>query len=251
MRAGFLWLVCGAMALPGMAAPVEQLNLLSFDMPPYIQADANGGAQGAAVEMIREIFTRIHVTPQLRVYPLARSLALLGNGSADGIFIMKKTPDRAARYVFSSQPLFKQETVLFVRADSPIHFKGDLQVLAGRAIGLQRGASYGDVFDGAAAKGLFARLEFVTHDESSFRKLAAGRVDAVVSGRDSGLATVRRLGLAHQIRVSGKPLEVTGSYLMFNKDAVDAGFLRKLNAAMTGMQKDGSAYRIRSKYGLQ
>lgn len=248
MRAALL--LCAVMASQVVAAPVEKMRLLSFELSPYIHADANGDVQGAAVEMVREIFTRIHVTPQLRAYPLARSLAMFESGQAEGIFTMKKKQDREAPYVFSGQPLFKQETVLFVRKDSPIQFRGDLQVLAGRAIGVRRGASYGELFDKAAATGLFGRLEFVTLDDSSFRKLLAGRIDAVISGRESGMATVRRLGFKNQVRVSGKPLEVTGSYLMFNKDAVDADFLRKLNAAMSAMRKDGSACRIRSKYGL-
>lgn len=249
MRAALLF--CAALTCQAVAAPVEKLRLLSFDLPPYIHADGDDTPKGAAVEMVGEIFKRIDVTPQLQVYPLARSMAMFGSGRADGIFTVKKTPQRAAQYVFSRHPLFLQQTVLFVRRDSPLRFKGDMRVLAGRSIGLVRGASYGAVFDDAAAKGLFARLESVSHEEANFRKLMAGRIDAVVSGREVGLATLRRLGGADRVRVAGKPLEVTGSYLMFSKNAVDADFLRKLDAAMTAMQKDGSACRILARYGLR
>ncbi|MBV7534546.1 transporter substrate-binding domain-containing protein [Duganella sp. sic0402] len=234
-----------------MAAPAEPLRLLSFDLPPFVEARADGAAQGAAVEMVREIFARMQIGARLQLYPLARSLAMFDSGQADGIFTVKKTPERMAQYAFSSRPLFTQETMLFVRKDSSIRFNGDLRVLAGRVVGVVRGASYGDVFDQAAAKGVFARIESVSRDESSFRKLLAGRIDVVVSGREVGWATLRRLGAARSARVAGKPLETTGGYLMFNKGTVDVRFLRKLNATIAGMQKDGSVSRIRIKYGLQ
>jgi polar amino acid transport system substrate-binding protein len=255
MRSGFLLaaLLCCALGWPagGAGAPAEQLRLLSFDLPPFIEAGADGAARGAAVEMVSEIFARMQIGARLQLYPLARSLAMFDSGHADGIFTVKKTPERMAQYAFSSRPLLTQETVLFVRNDSPIRFNGDLRVLAGRVVGVVRGASYGDVFDQAASKGLFARIESVSRDESSFRKLLAGRIDAVVSGREVGWATLRRLGLADRVRLAGKPLETTGSYLMFNKETVDVRFLRKLDATIAAMQKDGSVCRIRSKYGLQ
>lgn len=244
-------LLCWALASQAVAAPVEKLRMLSYELPPFMHADVDRRPQGAAIDMVRELFSRIDVRPQLQVYPLARSLAMFNSGYAGGIFVVRKTPERAARYVFSNQPLFMQETVLFVRKDSSVNFKGSLRVLAGCSIGLLRGGSYGDVFDAAAANGLFARVEFVARDESNFRKLQAGRIDAVIGSREAGLATLRRLGIADQIRVTGKPLETSGSYLMFRKDAVDADFLRKLNAAIAGMQRDGSTSRILARYGLR
>jgi polar amino acid transport system substrate-binding protein len=191
----FLW------AGPGGAAPVGEVRLLTFDQAPYIHVDAKGLPQGAAVEMVREIFSRMHVTPEMRVYPLARAQALFAHGDAAGIFIMKKNPGRETRYVFSDQPLFTQEVVLFVRKDSALGYTGDLHVLSGRSIGLLRGASYGEVFDAAVAGGMFSRLEYVAQDEWNFRKLMAGRIDVVICGRQAGMAMLAKLGATASVLV--------------------------------------------------
>ncbi|MRW91996.1 transporter substrate-binding domain-containing protein [Duganella sp. FT80W] len=241
----------GVCAPPGGAATLDKFRLLTFDQPPYIHVDANGLPQGAAVEMVREIFSRMHVAPEMRVYPLARAQALFAHGDAAGIFIMKRNPARQALYAFSDQPLFTQEVVLFVRKDSMIGYTGDLRVLSGRSIGLLRGASYGEVFDAAVAGGMFSRLEYVAQDEWNFRKLMAGRIDAVICGRQAGMAMLAKLGGSASVLVAGRPLELTGSYLMFRKGMVSDDFLRRLNRVMAAMRRDGTAGRIRSKYGVQ
>lgn len=99
--------------------------------------------------------------------------------------------------------------------------------------------------------GMFSRLDYASHDEWSFRKLIMGRVDAVITGRQAGMAMLKKLDATASVRIVGPPLDFTESYIMFDKSAVYAGFLRRFNAAMALMRKDGSASRIRVKYGLQ
>ena len=254
MRAGWIaWLLCCIASWPVAcgATPARQFKLLTFDQPPYIQTNAHGEPEGAAVELVGAIFARMRIRPQLQIYPLARSLALFSHGYAGGIFTMKKTPGRQLQYAFPRQPLFTQQIVLFVRKDAAFSFSGDLRALSGRSIGLVRGASYGQRFDVAAGSRIFSRLDYASHDEWSFRKLIAGRVDAVVAGRQAGIAMLRRLRATGEVQISGPPLEVTESYIMFYKSAVDADFLQRFNAALSLMQKDGSASRIREKYGVQ
>ncbi|MYM72089.1 transporter substrate-binding domain-containing protein [Duganella sp. FT134W] len=254
MRAVLIaWLLCCGAGWLGVCAavPSEKFKLLAYDQSPYTQADADGTPKGAAVEMVQEIFARLRVMPQLHIYPLARSLALFEHGYASGIFTMKKTPELERQYAFSDRPLFKQEMVLFVRKDMPIEFSGDLRTLSGRSVGLVRGAAYGQVVDAAVGSRVFSRLDYASHDEWSFRKLIVGRVDAVITGRQTGLAMLKKLHATASLRIVGPPLAITESYIMFDRRAIDAGFLRRFNAAMALVQKDGSASRIKAKYGLQ
>lgn len=250
LTAALLCLGAGSLGVCA-AAPGENFILLAYDQPPYMETDASGMPKGAAVEMVAEIFARLRLKPQLQIYPLARSLALFEHGHASGIFTVKKTPDRERQYVFSTQPLLTQEIVLFVRRDLPIEFSGDLRTLAGRSVGLVRGAAYGQAVDSAVVGHIFSRLDYASHEEWSFRKLMVGRVDAVITGRQVGMAMLRKLHATESVRIAGPPLAVTESYLMFDKRVIDAGFLRRLNAAMTLMRKDGSVGRIKAKYGLQ
>jgi polar amino acid transport system substrate-binding protein len=249
------YFLCLLLFLAGQGAAAAksalELDLLTFEQMPYIHVDAGGRATGAAVEMIDELFARMRIKPQLRFYPLARALALIDHGDGDGIFTVRKTRQRAAHYHYSKMPLFAQEMVVFVRKGAPIVYTGALRDLAGHSLGLVRGASYGDVIDGAVAAQLFSRTEYVSAPEQNFRKLIAGRVDMVVSGKENGWAILRKLGLSDSVKIAGQPVEMISSYMMFSRGSVDTAFMRKLNHTMAMMQRDGSACRIMVKYGLR
>lgn len=252
--AALAWLLpaaCGAAAAPPPLHLPLHLHLLSVEAPPYVQAGPDGRAGGAAADLVAELCARVHVQPQVRLYPLARAMALMRHGDADGMFMVTKTPERAARYAFSAQPLLRQELVLFVRRDSALHYDGKLASLSGHTLGLVRGASHGQAFDTALAHGTLGGIDYSASAEASFRKLLAGRVDMVVSDQASGWATLHRLGAAQRVRLAGVPLQASTGYLMFNRRRVAPRLLRRIDEAMAGMRHDGSAQRIRSHYGLR
>lgn len=67
--------------------------------------------------------------------------------------------------------------------------------------------SYGSRFDAAVRAGAIARLEPVTNHGANFRKLIAGRVDAVICSRLVGLYYLGLLGGVDAVEISGPVVE--------------------------------------------
>ncbi|MET0323435.1 MAG: transporter substrate-binding domain-containing protein [Duganella sp.] len=229
-------------------APPKALVLVSFDYPPYMEAVPGQPPHGMVVELVNTIFARMGQPVEMQFYPLARSITLIDTPLADGFFTIKKTAARELKYLFPKEPLLNQDFVVFVRAGSPLAFKGDVAELANVRLGIVNTVSYGVVFDAAAARGVFRKLEVAQTYEANFRKLLAGRMDALVSSRIMGAATLRRLHAQDKVKVVGPPIETTQSYLVFNRQTVAPDVAAAFDQTVSAMRRDGTLRKIRDKY---
>lgn len=237
--------------LPAMALePVanSRLVLVSFDYPPYMEALPDQPPSGLVVELVNTIFSRMGQPIELQFYPLARSLSLIDTPRADGFFTAKKNPEREEKYLFPREPLLTQDFVIFVRAGSAMSFNGSVSELAEVRLGVVNRVSYGAIFDAAAGRGVFHRLEVAQTYEANFRKLLAGRMDALVSSRVMGAATLKRLNAQDKVKVVGPPIETTQSYLMFNRHTVAPAVATEFDQTLSAMRRDGTLRKIRDKY---
>ncbi|WP_417070616.1 substrate-binding periplasmic protein [Niveibacterium terrae] len=250
MTAGCLpGVLCGA--LLGLSAGVSAqtpVRLASFEYPPYI-VQTEAGAQGLSADLVREAFARMRRGVLIEFYPWNRSVKLLEADAIDGLFTIKKTPERMKRLNYPNKPLIRQDYVFFVRKGSRTRFAGDLADLSAATIGVVTSTSYGQRFDEAAARGAFSRTESASSYELIFRMLAGGRVDAVICSRLVGLEFARRIGADKLIEISGPPVETALSYLVFAPK--NAALAPSFDKAITTMERDGTLERILARYGAQ
>lgn len=241
-----LLFACLLAMLPPSFAADRELLIVSYDYPPFMQAPASPGqpATGMMIDVVREAFRRMDVPMKIVLNPFSRNLALLETGKADALFTIKKTPERLRNYRFSAVPVLHQDYVIFVGAQSRLAFHGDLQALAGVSVGVVNKASYGSVFDESARRGVFHHLELAQSHEANFRKLLAGRMDALVCGRAVGLAVLKKLHARQRAKVIGPPVEVAPSYIMFNKQTVSAALVGKFDQTLLAMRNDGTFAKI-------
>lgn len=220
--------------------------LASYSYPPLMEDPKDGGRPGFAVEVVREVFRKMGTPLRIDFYPLPRALKVLENKDADGIFTIKKNPDREKKYIFSRRALINQDYVIFVNRDSAFRYTGDLGELENKSIGILNGTYYGPVFDKAVKKKRFRKLELAFSHESNFKKLVSHRMDVVLCSRIVGVEIVKRLSLADQIIVSGPPVDTADSYLMLDKShgRVMAAFDREFAA----LRADGTIDAIWKKY---
>lgn len=237
-----------ATSLPAGPLVARPLVLVSFDYPPYMEARSGQAPGGMAVELVNAVFARMRQPAEVQLYPLARSLSLIDTPRADGFFTIKKTPAREQKYLFPREPLLTQDFVVFARAGTHLAFKGDVSELADVRLGVVNQVSYGGVFDAAAARGVFRKLEVAQTYEANFRKLLAGRMDALVSSRVMGAEVLRRLGATDRVTVVGPPIETTQSYLIFNRSTVPTSVAAAFDQALGAMRRDGTVRRLREKY---
>lgn len=242
------WALGSAQPQQPPASSPNPLVLVSFDYPPYMEAQPGQPPSGMVVELVNTIFARMGQPVELQFYPLARSLSLIDTPRADGFFTAKKNAEREEKYLFPREPLLTQDFVIFVRAGSPMVFNGGVAELANVRLGVVNRVSYGGIFDAAAARGVFRRLEVAQTYEANFRKLLAGRMDALVSSRVMGAATLARLQAQDKVKVIGPPIETTQSYLMFNRQTVTPAVAAEFDQTLSAMRRDGTVRKIRDKY---
>lgn len=225
------------------------LRLVALEYAPYV-TQVEGQAVGLTPDIVREAFSRMGKTVSIEFYPWARMLNMLVHGDADGLFTIKKTPEREATMLYPKTPLIVQEYVFFVRKNSPIRFNGDYASLGKASIGVVNATSYGARFDEAAKAGQFGSLDPAPTYEQTFRKLLAGRVDAVICSKLVGLSVLKRLGGLDQVEISGPPSETTGSYLVLTRKRDLTEIADRLDRVLQEMERDGTLTRLHRVYGF-
>jgi len=240
-------LLCAFLYLTPVFAQEAEVRLVCFDYPPYM-TEENGFVQGMMVDVVTEAFVRMKKRISIKLVPPLRGYQLLLAGQVDGMFTMKKTPEREAATTFTREPLLVQDFVIIVPNDSRFEFNGDLKSLAEIPLGVVNEGSYGAVFDTAARRGDFRRLEKSPDFLTNFRKLVANRMGAVVSARSAGFAILKTLNANHKFRVSGPPIETTQSYLIFNKALENQWLADEFDKVLATMKKDGSIRKIEKRY---
>lgn len=236
------------LAVPATAERAP-LRLATLEYPPYIR-ETERGARGLVVEVVEAAFARIGQPIQIEFFPVARGQHRLLNGQADAFFSIKKTTEREQTMLFTQKALMSQDYVFFVRKDSSRRFNGSLESMADASIGLVAATSYGSRFDAAAQAGTFKKLDSVTSHITNFRKLLAGRVDAVICSRLVGFYYLAHLAGLQDVEVSGPVVETTYSYLAFSRQQDFTMLADRFDAALEAMERDGSLKRILDAYSI-
>ena len=219
------------------------LHLVTMDYPPYIVRQ-DGKVQGPVVSVVREAFRRMGRPVSIEMLPWSRSLSMVTNGTADGLFTIKKTADREFTLLYSMEPVLTQEYVLFVRRGTPFRFTGNLNVLADVRLGITANNSYGPQFDDALGEGRFKHVQTAYDHEHLFRMLVAGRIDVAICSRTVGLAFIRALNADDQILVIDPPVMTAFSYLVFTRQRDYSELARNFEQALVAMRRDGSLAKL-------
>ena len=225
---GLCW--AQAWSRPADSAP---LRVVGFPYPPFMLIDESSKPAGPMVELVAEAFRRMGQPVRIELLPLARALLQVETGEAGAMFTVKKTPEREAKYLFSSEPVLFQHYVIFVASESTLAFRGDLNALAMASIGVVGGTSYGAIFDAAARQGVFKKLEVTSQSRSQFQEAAGATAwtrscaAAPSAWKSSGNCRRRR-----RVKISGPAIETTQSHVMFNKAVATPQLVARFDQAV-------------------
>ncbi|MBS1157517.1 MAG: hypothetical protein H6R07_3441 [Proteobacteria bacterium] len=233
----------------GYAGAAEPLRLVTFEYPPYIKQVGNG-AQGLTVDIVNEVFLRLGKPISIEFYPWVRALKMIDDGTADGLFTIKKTPERETSMLFPIKPLLSQDYVFFALKDSKFQFDGHFSSIAGARIGVVHTVSYGARFDEAVRKGEIKSLDPANNYVLTFRKLLGGRVDAVICSRLVGLDILKNMDAADKVQISGPATETAVSYLVFTLKKDHRNLAAEFDRVIESMEKEGAIKRIFRNYNL-
>lgn len=243
MRAGILFMALSSTT----PAAADAYKMVTLDFPPLEYADDKGAAAGAAVELVREIMSEMRHNVAIDVLPWTRSLLLTKEGKADAIFTAYKNAEREAFLDFGNEILVPQVVSLYIKKGSKLTFKGDLKELRPYKIGTLNTISYGERFD-KAKDNLKLQTERVEGLDQNFKKLAAGRIDYVISNRYSAAVELDRLKLDGEVVELPQAVEITPSYIAFSKKNKLGALRDEFDKVLRGLKKSGRYHAILEKY---
>jgi len=217
-----------ALVLAPAAAVAETLRLTTLDWPPYTGADLPG--QGTTTETVRKAAQAAGMSLEVEVLPWARAVNEGLNGSAVGYFPEYDGEEVRANCHLSA-PIGSGPVGLAETVSSPISWESlaDLERLT---IGVVAGYQNEPAFDAAVADGRI-RVEPAVSDEINIRKLAAGRIDAIVvdSNVFAHLVAAEEPRVREAVRMDERLLAENDLYVCFRRtpegeaarDAFDRG----------------------------
>lgn len=233
-----------ALALCGTPA-AAQCNRVVFsanpDYPPYHWAEGDA-IVGASVALTGRILDELGVRWEARfVGPWPRVLKSAEYGEIDLIVSLKPTPEREAYLEFTRAPAFPNPMAVFVARARPLKFDAP-EDLVGRRGGRTAGDRFGDAFDRFAEKHL--ALEDADSLDTNFQKLAAGRIDYVVTGLYAGRAHLLQAGLDDRIADLPRPVNEGFIHHGFSRRSACAALVAAVDARLAAAQRSGLAARL-------
>ncbi len=221
------------------AAALAETDVFVGNIAPYSYPPEHG-ERGVLFELMHELALRTGLSGEVQIVPLGRELEFLRN-NPDALGVLARVPDREVHYRWVA-PLLRERVLLVTRADSPV----DISTLRA-ARGLRLGVLLGGPAESVARRSGFEHVEATTSVGNNVRKLAAGRLDALlVMGGVAAAEEALPAGQSLSWR-EGAVIEYTDIYVAGNPGFAPAS-VRKWQAALKAMQRDGSYQRILGRY---
>ena len=242
----FCWLMVQFFFIqtPGFADN-KKVFVVTEPWAPYMSPELMN--QGFLPELVVEALKRKGYKASVNFMPWARAVRNVEIGRADTLCGAYYTEERA-KFLAYSVPITEVQDVLFCKKDKKITYN-QLTDLKPYAIGVVRGASYGEAFNKAA----FLKKQEVAKYELNIKKLIKGRIDLFAGPGDIIKYTIRKQfpKLADKIVSLTPPLSRNKLYIGFSKK-VD-GYSERLKAFNDGlemMKKDGTFEALAKKHGI-
>jgi len=228
--------------LSGPAAAVD-LPIVFEEYPPYEYTD-NGVVKGINMDLIREAFRRMDITPIFEARPWKRALFELEYGEVLALSSGFKTPKRETFAIFPSESLSMETLVVVALSVSGVEVNS-LDDLRGLKVGVIREYSYGHEFD--SMQGL-TKIQ-ASSNPQLLKMLLNQRMDVVIANKAVMKHLAREMGEEASIKfvykVTSEPL-----YLFFSRarGVVAEGLARDSFKAIRSMHEDGTFKAIESSY---
>ncbi len=229
----------------------QALSFTTQDFPPFSYT-INGAVSGPAVDIIRRVCQEIKTNCSFRLLPWSRAQQQVRDGKANGMFVIGWNKKRS-KWVHFTPPIMNTEYGIFVKKSNSLNF-AKLSDISGYKIGVYGPSNTSNSLEKIRAKmakdGLKAiSIDMRPDDESGFKKLALGRIDAVFSNRDVGHALIAKLGLKDKIRYSGAQRKLK-YYIGFSMAHNDKKVLAGFDGAYRKLHKTGTVKKILDKHSM-
>lgn len=216
-----LALLAGLSCAARAATPIELM--VEDDAAPWSRRDGTGFAN----DLVKASYAAVHAEVSLTVVPYARCKQYALAGQVAGCFNMSDAPELHGAVVFADAPLFQGHPRFYTYRAHALHAASMRELARGARIGIVNGYEYPAAVAQLAERGVV--LEVAGSEAANLKKLAAGRLDAVILMTDQ-LKT--EAALLHQAGVDRLDflfaIEPMGSYIGFSLRHRDGARARSL-----------------------
>ena len=227
-------------AMPASAAgsddtPQPTLRVGFYAYTGYHIMDKDGHRSGYSYEVLQRIAQYENVKFEYVAYDCDANEAadMLERGEIDLLPTLRKTPERAERFAFSSEPISNLATMLTVKAGNRSIVAGDYETYDGMIVGMSRrgnGRNQSFIHYAEEHGFTYTPIYFDTDEELSLA-LRTGVITAAVSNR------LRKTNNEWIIDT----FDPQDCYIAVRKD--DSATLQLVNDALTKMDRDDPAWR--------
>ncbi|MGQ5523453.1 substrate-binding periplasmic protein [Chitinimonas sp. PSY-7] len=224
-----------------LAGTTHALTFTTEDYPPFNMFEQRK-VVGISTDILQEATKRAGVTIKVELLPWERALNMAKTEADVCVYSAVRTAEREKLFKWVG-PLTSDQITLFALSTSTIKLS-NLADAKKYKVGAYNGDAYGDFIEKQGIK-----VERVVTDTQNLPKLTSGRIDLWVAGDNSGPYKAAREGMQGKI----KPLLTAGDpkdgqmYLACNPGVSD-DIIKKLNEAISAMEKDGTAAKLTAKY---
>ncbi len=145
------------------------------DAAPWSYPDGTGYVN----DVVAAAFKAVGWTVQQRVLPYARCKASATKGLVTACFLMGRTPELEAAFLFPKEPVVNAQNLLLARQDSPMQGCDPSQWGRMPSIGIVRGYEYVGAVDDLT-RNTSLKIDVSNSERSNLRKLQAGHLQAAV-----------------------------------------------------------------------
>lgn len=229
--------------IASFSAAQEPARLICDIWPPY-QIEENGTVNGFSTELVQAVYRNMEVPiAEIKAYPWKRAMNILEHGHAEALFSANQTEERKIFARYPAEMLFEAPWIIWTRGKTKLH---SLEDLKGKRVGVVLGYSYTDEFWEFIET--YCTVEKVSTDETNFRKLKIGRLDAVVAEYGNGQYLTAKFGWESIKPRRSIEIKKDGLYIMFNRINVSQSFVDEFSRQLKLFKGTDQYKDLRIKY---
>ena len=234
-----------AIATPFRSAAAVELIFNTQEFAPFNYSEG-GVVKGPVAEIVRKVCVEMRIDCPMRSLPWRRAQQEVEEGKAHGMFAIGWNAERA-KWLYFSPPILITEYGFFVRTDNTLVFRQNTDV-KGYTVGVFGPSNTSTTLEKIKAEINDLTIDMTPEDESAFRKLSAGRVQAVFSNRDVGYDAIHKLNIAN-VRYSGRQ-QTLKYYIGFSQRFTDKNLVDQFNATFRTLYKQGVVQEVLARYKM-
>jgi polar amino acid transport system substrate-binding protein len=217
----------------------------AYSAQVYTSGVSEEHADGVVVRIMERLAEKLDIKLEMHLAPFARRLRWMETGEIDIMGGLLKRPQREAYIYFVSPPYVTENRKVFFVRKGEEHRIACYEDLHGLIIGTKIHSRYFPRFD----KDGSLKKEAVGNVELNFKKLLAGRLDAVIYSNRSGYMKLMEMGIADQVsQASYVYKEDNPVYIGISRQSALMKDRKRVGAILRQMIENGEIERIIESY---